>query len=187
MNWRGNKNGHFLARIWDILSTVIVMIVVCIAVVLVELRIKGYQAYTVLSGSMEPSYRVGSLVYVKPVNTADLRVGDVISFMANSSTIVTHRIVDIVEKVDASGEEITFYKTKGDANNDADGSLVHEQNVLGLLRFSIPLLGYFSYSIQRPPGLYIMLFTGMALIITVFMPSVEKETRKGVAIRKKTI
>ena len=161
-----------MAVVWDIISTVIVMIAISVAAILVALRIKGLRAYTVLSGSMEPAYKVGSLIYAEPVNTADLKEGDVITFMMNKSTIVTHRIVEVIETEDESGSLIAYYRTKGDANNEVDSALVHENNVIGLSKYSIPFLGYISYSIQRPPGLYIMLVCGIFLLVMVFMPSV---------------
>ena len=141
MNWRRLSNSHFVASIWNIISIYAVLLILGLAIILVLLRMRGFGAYTVLSGSMEPEYRVGSLVYIKPVDIADLAEGDVISFSVNNSTIVTHRIVEVVEKVDSDGEESTYFRTKGDANTDVDGSLVHENNVLGQLVFSIPFVG----------------------------------------------
>ena len=51
-------------KIWNVVSTVLVAAVVLLAVLLVGVRLFGLQVYTVLSGSMEPAYPVGSLIYV---------------------------------------------------------------------------------------------------------------------------
>jgi signal peptidase len=80
----------------DIVTSVLVIAAVLVAVALVGVRLIGLQVYTVLSGSMEPVYHVGSLIYVKDTDYRELEVGDDITFMLNETTIVTHRIVEIL-------------------------------------------------------------------------------------------
>ena len=158
-------------RRWGVTSTVIVAIVLLFAIVLVGFKIFGFQIYTVMSGSMEPTYHVGSLIYVKSVDTEKLAEGDVITFMADEDTVVTHRVDAIVHETDKDGVETLKFRTKGDANDVADAKLVHYKNVLGQPVFSIPLLGYLAFYIQRPPGIYIALVVGTLLIASVFLPS----------------
>ncbi len=43
-------------------------------------RVLGVQPYAIVSGSMEPAYPTGSLVYAQPVAGEDLQVGDVAAF-----------------------------------------------------------------------------------------------------------
>lgn len=52
-------------KIWNILTTVLVGLVVLLALLLVGARVVGLQVFSVLSGSMEPTYHTGSLIYVK--------------------------------------------------------------------------------------------------------------------------
>ena len=142
--------------------------VVLIAVFLMGSRLLGYQVYTVLSGSMEPAYSVGDLIYVKKVDVNTIKVGDPITFVYNEELMVaTHRVV----RVDAENQR--FY-TKGDANVDEDKP-VHFNNVKGVPKFSIPKLGYVAYYIQRPPGMYITIAVGAVLIILVFLPDMIKK------------
>ena len=56
---------------------------VALALALVAPRLLGYTPFAVLSGSMEPAYPVGSLIYVQPVEASSLRVGDAVTFVAN--------------------------------------------------------------------------------------------------------
>ena len=83
-------------KIWNVVTTVLVAVVVILALLLVGVRLFGMQVYTVLSGSMEPVYHTGSLIYVKNVDYRDLKEGDVITFMLDEDTVATHRIVGIV-------------------------------------------------------------------------------------------
>ena len=96
-------------RIWDIATTVIVAIVVIFALLLVGVRLFGIQVYSVISGSMEPEYPVGSLIYVKKATPDEVKVGDVITFVLSNETPATHRVIDI----DCDAQ--LFY-TQGDAN-----------------------------------------------------------------------
>ena len=173
-----------IRRYWGIFTTIIVAIVFILAVLLVFFRLFGYEIYTVMSGSMEPTYHVGSLIYVKPTDANTLQKGDVITFMASEDTVVTHRIDEIVTETAEDGTEILKFRTKGDANSATDGKLVHYKNVLGKPEFSIPLLGYLAFYIQRPPGIYVALVVGTLLLAVVFLPLFTKG-KEGTREKKK--
>ena len=158
-----------LKTIWNIVTTVVVALVVLIAIFLMGSRLFGFQVYTVISGSMEPKYSVGDLIYVKKVDPTTIQVGDPITFVMNEDLIVaTHTVIRI------DTEEQHFY-TKGDANDTPDARPVHFKNLIGKPIFSIPLLGYVSNWIQHPPGTYIVISVGVLLIAVVFLPDVFKK------------
>ena len=155
-------------RIWNWFTTVLVAVVVILALLLVGARLIGLQVFTVLSGSMEPTYHVGSLIYVKDVDPYELESGDVITFMLDEDTVATHRIVEVVP--DENDSTVVRFKTKGDANDAEDGSLVHYKNVIGSPVFTIPKMGYVANYIQNPPGTYIAISAGAILLLLVFLP-----------------
>ena len=155
-------------KCWNIITTVLVVCVVVLAMMLVGVRLIGYHVYTVLSGSMEPTYHTGSLIYVKDVEPEELTDGDVITFMLDEDTIATHRIIEVIP--DEEDPETIRYRTKGDANDHEDGSLVHCKNVIGTPVFSIPYLGYVASYIQNPPGLYLAIAAAVVLVLMVFLP-----------------
>lgn len=153
-----------LKKIWDTVSTVLVALVVVLAVFLMGSRLMGYQVFNVVSGSMEPAYSVGDLLYVKEVDPDGIQTGEVITFVLNEDLVVaTHRVVD------ADYENRRFY-TKGDANDTPDAAPVHFNNLIGVPQFSIPLLGYVSNYIQNPPGTYVAIGAVVALMAAVFLP-----------------
>jgi len=159
-------------KIWDSISTVLVALVAVFAVFLLGSRLVGLRVFNVLSGSMEPTYSVGDLLYVKEVDPDSVQVGDPITFVLNEDLVVaTHRVV----KVD--GENRQFY-TKGDANETEDASPVHFNNLVGVPIFAIPLLGYVSAFIQNPPGMYIAIGLGVLLLAVVFLPDMLKKKIK---------
>ena len=160
-----------LKKAWGIFTTVIVALVVLCAVFLMGSRIMGYRVYTVITGSMEPELSVGDLLYVKPVDPSTVKVGDDITFVLNEDLVVaTHRVVQI----DA---EKSYFYTKGLANETVDAP-VHFKNLLGVVQFSIPKLGYVSDFIQNPPGMYITIAAGAVLIILVFLPDFLPKKRE---------
>ena len=141
-----------LKKIWSVFTTLLVILVVILAILLVGVRLVGLQVFTVLSGSMEPAYHTGSLIYVREVDARTLDTGDVITFMMNEDTIATHRIAGVVP--DEEDPNVIRFRTKGDANEFEDATLVHYKNVLGTPFFTIPKLGVFAHFIQNPPGRY---------------------------------
>ena len=167
-------------RIWNGVTTILVAIVVILALLLVGVRLVGLQVFTVLSGSMEPTYHVGALIYVKKVDPMELEAGDVITFMLDEDTVATHRVVEVVS--DEEDPSVIRFRTKGDANDNVDGGLVHYKNVLGTPVFTIPMLGYLASYIQNPPGTYVAISAGAVLLLLVFLPDLftqeEKPRRK---------
>ena len=171
-----------LKKIWNIVSTVLVVVVVVFAVLLVGLRFVGVQVYSVISGSMEPEYPVGSLIYVKEVDAYEVEVGDVITFVLSNDMPATHRVIDI-------DYETQHFYTRGDANYNIDEATgekiytedpaVHFKNLIGKPVFMIPLLGYVAYYIQHPPGMYIALAAGAIILALAFLPDILAKSDKN--------
>lgn len=161
-------------KIWDTVTTVLVVIVVVFAIFLMGSRLVGLQVFHVISPSMEPTYSVGDLLYVKSVDPDSVKVGDPITFVLNEDLVVaTHRVV----AVDNINRQFT---TKGDANENEDAAPVHFNNLIGVPVFSVPLLGYVSAYIQSPPGMYVAIALGVILLAAVFLPDllIKKEKKQ---------
>lgn len=165
-----------MRRICSIVSTIVVAAVVVLAILLVGIRFVGYEPYTVLSGSMEPAYHVGSMLYVKKVDVNTMQAGDPVTYRMASGAVVTHRIVEVVEDPSLG----RCYRTRGDANNIEDGPLLQPSNIIGKPAFSIPYLGYVSVYVQNPPGLYIAIavcmgFFSFSMLFDILFPEEEKK------------
>lgn len=173
-------------KIWNIITTVVVVLAVLLAVALVGVRLIGYDVYMVLSGSMEPNYHVGSLIYVKEVDCTQLEVDDVITYMIKDErngnvVVVTHRIVEVL--IDEEDPTIRRFFVKGDANELPDPKSVHCENVIGTPVVSIPYLGYVANYIQNPPGMYVAIAAGAVLLLLMFLPDIFGSDDKN---KKKT-
>lgn len=158
-----------IKKVWGIVSWVLVCVVVLAAVFLMGSRLLGYRVFNIVSGSMEPVYRVGDLIYVQEVDPNTVQPGDVITFVLNEDLVVaTHRVV----RIDA--EKQRFY-TKGDANETEDGGSVHFKNLIGVPKFKIPGLGYVADFIQKAPGLYITIAAVAVLLLLAFLPDLARK------------
>lgn len=160
-------------RVLRALSRALVALAAALAFALVGVRLIGLTPYAVLSGSMEPELHVGSLVYVRGVDPFELEEGDVVTFMLDEDTLATHRIVEVVP--DEGDPEVVRFRTKGDANEAADGSLVHCKNVVGEAVFSVPCLGYVADLVQGPPGCYLAVAACAVLVMLTFLPDLFAE------------
>lgn len=73
-----NKAAVILLRILGIMMIAAVIVSCCPAAIP---RLAGYEIYNIVSGSMEPAIRVGSVVYVKPCRPHDMKAGDIPAFL----------------------------------------------------------------------------------------------------------
>jgi signal peptidase len=133
----------------------------------------NFKIMTVLSGSMQPAIKTGSIVVVKPESS--YKIGDVITFgpYSKKKPPTTHRIYDI----EVTGGE-PVYITKGDANNGPDTRKVAKKDIVGKVLFSIPFVGYVLEVAKKPVGF-------MVLIIVPAVIVVYDETRKIIEEIKK--
>lgn len=160
-------------KIWNIATGVLVGLAALLAVALVGVRLFGFTPYSILSPSMTPQYRAGDLVYVWKTPPEDIREGDVITYVANEDLVlVTHR----VEEIDRENSRIY---TKGDANQSRDAAPVRYENVVGVVKFSLPKLGYVSSYLTSESGRYVGLAGLFGLLLLFLLPELfKKETKK---------
>lgn len=165
-------------RVWGAISTILVIIVIILTLMLVGTKLIGIQPYAVLSGSMEPTYHTGSLIYVKETAPENIEVGDPITFVMDENlTVATHRVVEI-------DEESQHFTTKGDANEFTDASPVHFNNLIGKPVFTIPYLGYLANFIQNPPGRYIAIVMAALILLLAFLPGLFDDDKEKSAKKK---
>ena len=99
----------------------------------------GYSGMIVLTESMQSEIPKGSLVITKTVDPQSLQIGDDITYMANQTTSVTHRIVGITENYENTGQRA--FQTQGIMNREPDKQTVPAINVVGKVVFHSEVLG----------------------------------------------
>lgn len=166
---REKKGGSAFRVIGNVVTALLLIVMLTLSFFLIQSRlsggtpaIAGYQMYVVLSGSMNPSFDTGSLVFVKPTEPSAIAEGDIITFSSSSDAtrLTTHRVVGINQN-----DSLSFV-TRGDANNVNDPSPVPAENVVGRVTGSVPYIGYLFGFAQTRQGLILLIFIpGLFLII----------------------
>lgn len=158
-----------MKKVWEYISSFILVVVIVFTIFTVGVRFLHITPYAVLSGSMEPTYHVGALIYVKEIQPEKIEEGDPITFVLNNDlTIATHRVVEIDIKNRA-------FITKGDANDSVDGKPVLYENLIGKPVFHVPYIGYFVNWIQSKVGILISLvLVGLYIGISIIVGIVDK-------------
>ncbi len=170
------------------MTWLLVLVFVVLAIALAGVRLIGIDPYMVRSGSMEPTYPTGCMLYLKQVEPEEIKEGDPITFELNDKTNGTHRVVSIDK------ENRCFY-TKGDANDNVDGKPVSFDSLKGKPIFHVPKLGYFADYISGGTGRYVAIALGCVVFLLLFIPDLlfpsnedekakKKAKEEGAALKK---
>lgn len=128
----------------------------------------GHKPLVVVSGSMEPTLQVGSLLYYHEENLDNLKKGDILVYKSKKH-IISHRVV---ENLDGG------FITKGDANKTNDSVIVSDEQVLGEgTDWCIPYLGFYADFIYTHKYL---LFITVAILIVDLLADYYRTHKKGV-------
>lgn len=167
----GKKIKKAVSTIGNIVFFVVLIITLFVGFYVVKSKldggvpmVAGNKLYIVLSGSMAPVFKAGSIVAVKDIMPEDVAVGDIITFKdpADPERVITHRVLEINNDNGTLG-----FLTKGDANDAPDMEPVQGKNVLGKVSFSIPYIGYLTEFTRTKKGIILLLIVpGVIFIIT---------------------
>lgn len=127
------KRGAFLPAFCSVFGALLILAVFVLALPVTAPRLFGYEVYNVVSGSMEPSIPLDSVIYVHAVEPAEVEVDDVIAF-SDGSSVIAHRVV-------VNRKTMGEFVTKGDANNTEDLNPVPYDALIGRVELSLPFLG----------------------------------------------
>ncbi len=87
-----------LERSIQMMTWTMMTVLVIVAALTVGVRLVGLTPYVVVSGSMEPVFPTGSIIYVQKVDPQTIEVGDPITFrMREGDYVAVHRVYDIRE------------------------------------------------------------------------------------------
>ncbi len=114
----------------------------------------GYGMASVQSGSMEPTFAKGALLFVKKqAEDEKVETGSIVVYQSGSELIV-HRVIS------AKGDTVV---TQGDANDTADQPFDRSQ-IKGRVLFWIPHLGTVTDMLRTPAGIVLILIAAFLLV-----------------------
>lgn len=163
-----------LGKALSVLSIICYLLILGVFIVAAPM-VLGYKPVVVLTGSMEPTYPVGSVIYYKSTPYAQIAVGDVITFRVtdDAKNVVTHRVFQ-------KGAGAQTFITKGDANATPDVNPIPYSNVQGrVIGYKVPVAGHFIQYIQNYFVIGAILLILLAKIIYDRLEPEEPEKLEG--------
>lgn len=148
-----------------IINSIIITLITTVLILFFLLfsnNVAGLSIYVINDDNMQPTYQKGSIVYVKEKSFEDIKVGDTITYIANSNLdIKSNRVID-------KDIEQKLFKLQGDKSSIPKEKLVHDNNILGTIEYSIPHVGFIYTFIRSDMGLITLIISIFALTLAVF-------------------
>ncbi len=166
-------------KVLNLVKNIVTWIVVAVAVLMMiftvvsattlnrnDRSLFGLKMYKVLSDSMKATdFAAGDLVFVKEVDPATLKEGDIISYISqnteNFGETVTHKIRRLTTDADGNAGFVTY----GTTTDTDDEKIVTYPFVVGKYQFHIPKLGFFFDFLRTTPGYIVCILVPFLLLI----------------------
>lgn len=164
---------YMVSIIMYAIIVILVLIGIILAAYFIDFKIRDsrieaplYNAYVIVSGSMEPIIKIKDAVLVRRCEEADIKVGDVVTYRSMDPAfygiLITHRVVNISYE---NGEKV--YITKGDNNETVDRTPVKFSQIQGKVAMRIPKIGYLKYFLTENYG-WVIVIVIPSICIVVF-------------------
>ena len=166
----------------NILSVLIIILALFILLSVVMTKpgqapnVMGYSSFRVLSGSMEPTIRTGSMILVKATDPSEIGPDDIISFYSSDPTLAgavnTHRVLSVEQQ-----NGVYIFHTKGDANLVVDEYPTSGKDIIGVVVFSSYFLGLIIRLLSNPLVFVPIILVPLLLILILNMIKTIKLAR----------
>lgn len=125
----------------------------------------------VLSGSMEPAFHRGDLLFLTNDQADPIRVGEIVVFKIEGRDIpIVHRVLRLHEKEDGTVK----FLTKGDNNMVDDRGLyakgqlwLQRKDVVGRARGFVPYIGNVTIMMNDYPKLKYIILAGLGIFVLI--------------------
>ena len=134
--------------------------------------------FNVVSGSMEPKYNVGDVLFSKEVDPSDIKVGDSISYIGVQgqvkNKVITHEVISIEN--DLNGKYL--FHTKG-ISSVVEDPVVSEEQIFGVVVYKSVILSFLYKIISTKFGFYILIIVPLFCIIIyeIIMTLLDKKEK----------
>ncbi len=166
------NNNKVLKIVRRIVSTILtILLVLVFFVVLVQkitnnrINLGGYGIYTVITGSMEPEYKVKDLILSSKKEARDINVGDDVVYVGKEGSVNGKTVIHRVIEKNVNNGKITFI-TKG-INNSLSDPEIDDSQILGVVKHKLHILSFCSHTINNIYGLIFLIV--IPFVFFVFM------------------
>ncbi len=146
-----------------------------------EISLFNFRIFTVISGSMEPKYKIGDVLISVETDPKDIKVGDVVSYHGEKrdlkDKVVTHQVMSI-EKDDAGKY---YFHTKGICENClVEDPVVSESQLYGVVKYKVKTLSFIYKVVGTKAGLFFFIILPLFYIIgsEIIYTLLEKEEER---------
>ena len=146
-----------------------------------EISLFNFRIFTVISGSMEPKYKIGDVLISVETDPKDIKVGDVVSYLGEKrdvkGKVITHQVINI-EKDDAGKY---YFHTKGICDNClVEDPIVSESQVYGVVKYKVKTLSFIYKVVGTKVGLFFFIILPLFYIIgsEIIYTLIEKEEER---------
>ncbi|MBO5796992.1 MAG: signal peptidase I [Clostridia bacterium] len=168
-----------MKKAMSILRTTLVWLVVALAVFMMiftvisvttfnrnDRDLFGYKAYIVNSDSMaKTDFNAGDLIFVKEVDPATLKEGDIITYMSQNTDSFGETITHKIRRLTVDAEGNPGFITYGTTTDTDDETVVTYPYILGKYETHIPKVGTFFNFLKTTPGYFVCIFVPFMLLI----------------------
>ncbi|MCL2434394.1 MAG: signal peptidase I [Clostridia bacterium] len=141
---RTQKAGHTLFLVTGLLLCFLLLAAIAAAFFVgggegTPRKIMGYSFFTLMSDSMDSQIPMGSIVVIRHTDQQKIIIGDVVTYIRENNTTVTHKVVDIFEDYSHSG--MRGFETQGVDIPLPDPDIVYANNIIGRVVWHSAFIG----------------------------------------------
>lgn len=166
-----NKNKK-VGIIKNVIRVIFIVMIVAFLLMVCLQRFSGnkvslfnFRMFTVVSGSMEPKYKIGDVLIAREVKASKVKKGDTISYLGTkgdvNGKVITHEVIGI--KKDSNGNFV--FQTQGLANPIADIYPVYENQLYGVVIYKVFILSFVYKIVGTTYGLFLFVILPLLYII----------------------
>lgn len=148
----------------------VVTVIVAACVVVGLGKAAHLQLFDVQTGSMEPAFKPGDAVVLRPTN--NVQAGQIITYTSPiNGQLVSHRVI----AVDTARKQLT---TRGDNEKEPD-TPINRAAVVGRVVMLLPQLGRVVHYLKSPLGLATFLYLPAILLVVNEIKRLTQHYRRG--------
>lgn len=183
-------NKEILKKIFKIVKSIVNVLIVLLVMAFVfmvclqrfsdnKFSLFNYRMFTVVTGSMEPKYKIGDVLIAKEKAPSKIKVGDAISYLATKGEIKGNVVTHEVVKITKDENDDYIFHSKGLVNLVED-PVVHESQLYGVVIYKSKILSFIYKIIGTTMGMFLFVIVPILYIIISEMVAmlIEKEEKR---------
>lgn len=148
----------------NVLAGGLLVLILLGGVVALRNSLSGCRLRKILSGSMAPTIPNGAAVLLCKSPHAFYGVGEIIAF-SDPASLKGKEVIHRVSSVYANHSGAAVIRTKGDANVGEDPWEISQGAVHGVVRYSLPYVGYILRNIATPMSFIVLSVASFLLVV----------------------